>query len=70
LILKIFYCAQYFNKPSAAYLDIKPLPIGGFPYELALIGVRVVERSVMFTKMQRSGLSLFGFGNRFLPKGK
>jgi len=70
MILKIFYCAQYFNKPLAAYLDVKSLPMGGFPYELALIGVWVVERSMMFTEMQRSRLSWFGFGHRFLLEGK
>ena len=48
MILRIFHCAQYFNEPSAAYLDIKSLPMGGFPHDLALIGVQVVERCVIY----------------------
>ena len=47
------------------YIDV--LPMGGCPYDLVLIRVRVVGRSVM---MRGSRLSLFGFGNRFLPEGK
>jgi len=70
MILRIFHCAQYFNEPSAAYLDIKSLPMGSFPYDLALIGVWVVERCMVFTEMQKSRLGLSRFGNRFLLKKK
>jgi len=68
--LKIFYCAKYFSKSSAMCLNNEVLPMGGFPYDLVLIRVRVVGRSVMFTEMRGLRLSLFGFGNRFLPEGK
>jgi len=50
MIIRIFHYAQYFNEPSAAYLDVESLPMGGFPYDLVLIGVYVVKRCVMFTK--------------------
>jgi len=66
MILKIFLYAQYFSKSSAMCLDIKVLHMGGCPYDLVLIGVRVVGRFVM----RGSRLSLFGFGNRFFTKRK
>ena len=70
MILRTFHCAQYFNEPSAAYLDIKSLPMGSFPYDLALIGIRVVERCVVFIKMRNLRLGLSRFGSRFLLKRK
>jgi len=70
MILRIFHCAQYFNEPSAAYLDIKSLLMSGFPYDLALIGVRVVERCMVFTEMRKSRLGLSRFGNISLLKKK
>jgi len=66
MILKIFHCAQYFSKSSAMCFIVKVLPMGSFSYDL----VREVGRFVMFSEMRGSRLSLFGFGNRFLPKGK
>jgi len=70
MILKIFHCAQYFNKSSAMRLDIVALLMGCSLYDLVLVGVRVVGGSVLFTRMRGSRLSLFGFGNRFLSEGK
>jgi len=52
MILRIFHCAQYFNKSLAACLNIKFLPMGGFHYDLVLIRVRVVDRYMVFTKMR------------------
>jgi hypothetical protein len=51
MIVKIFRSAQYFNKTSAAYLGVKPLLMGGFPYELALIETQVVGRYAVFIEI-------------------
>jgi len=40
---------QYFTESLVARFDIKFLPMGGFPYDLVLIGVWVVERYMVFT---------------------
>jgi hypothetical protein len=66
MILKIFRCAQCFNKSSAIHPDSEVLPMGGFPYDL----VRMVGRFEVFTEMRGLRLRLFGFGNVFLPGGK
>jgi hypothetical protein len=66
MILKIFHCAQYFNKSSAIRPNTRVLPMDSFPFDL----VRVVRRFEIFTQTRRSRLRLFGFGNKFLLEGK
>jgi hypothetical protein len=62
MMLKIFHSAQYFSKSSAIRPNNKVLPMDGFSYVM----VRVAGRFEIFTEMQKSRLSLFEFGNRFL----
>ena len=63
MILKMFH-SQYFK--SLAICPNSKVVDGHFPYDL----VWVVGRFEIFTRMRGSGLKLFGFGNKFLPKGK